>query len=61
MRPVSSSSDIIDFLQRNVVPILEEKRKKCQQQEEREEEEGDLYQLSNIFSEHEDYVEVDNS
>ncbi|XP_030579567.1 transcription termination factor 1 [Archocentrus centrarchus] len=56
-----SYSDIIDFLKANVVPVLEKKLKKCQEEEAQEEEAEGFYQLSDIFSEHDDDVEVDNS
>nr|XP_014265656.2 transcription termination factor 1 isoform X2 [Maylandia zebra] len=57
-----SYAEIIDFLQSRAVPVLEERLKKCEPQEAQEEEEKErLYQLSDIFSELSDDVELDNS
>ncbi|XP_063345026.1 transcription termination factor 1-like [Pelmatolapia mariae] len=58
-----SYAEIIDFLQSRAVPVLEERLKKCEPKEEQEEEEEKerLYQLSDIFSELSDDVELDNS
>ncbi|XP_031590820.2 transcription termination factor 1 [Oreochromis aureus] len=60
--PSLSYAEIIDFLQRRVIPVLEERLKKCEPKEAQEEEEKErLYQLSDIFSELSDDVELDNS
>lgn len=56
-------SEIIDFLQREVVPRLKDKLKTLSSEQlQPETQQGGVYRLSEIFSENEDnFTEVDNS
>lgn len=60
-------SEIIDFLQLQIIPCLKDKlrmlsSKEVQQESQQELHQGSMYLLSNIFSENEeDFTELDNS
>lgn len=56
------SSEIVDFLQQRVVPVLKEKLSKFSREETQQEQQEDKYLLSDIFTwEEDEYQEVDNS
>lgn len=59
-----SSSEIVDYLQQRVVPILKNKLSKFSREEKQQEHSEDRYLLSQIFASDEDeneFQEVDNS